>query len=319
MTIKSLTSKTFVAQFDQPQTVIDPDNLGADLAKKLGDLGISAADLKKIAGADGRLRSSADFKKLFALVDGFDGAADKRLALTDGSKAPTVAGQLNQALLDEVKTNLGFAQYATGSRRVAKQPELKVIANALVVDPKDQMSAVSLPMKGLDQTVYGPPLGLDGQEACMRTAVAQAEQYLAKALGRNAPTLNPHNDSIQVAYAEDDDGRIQPDAAQLKLGRDYIDKSLDVGYPVVIGVSYGTHVENHDKLTEHFVTIHKRGYDKDGRQFYEFKDPGNSGATGRLYVDKDTGKLFKEGDHKSGYVVSLDYELTQVRTWKGLE
>ncbi len=59
--------------------------------------------------------------------------------------------------------------------------------------------------------------------------------------------------------------------------------------------------------------------DEKGRLYYEYKDPGDGGRTGRLYVDKDTGKLFKEGDKKTGFVGSADYEFTQVRTYKGLD
>jgi hypothetical protein len=36
---------------------------------------------------------------------------------------------------------------------------------------------------------------------------------------------------------------------------------------------------------------------------------------GRLYVDEDTGKLFKQGDHKGPYVHNADFEVTQVRTY----
>lgn len=311
---------TFAAQFKAAHAVIDTNHLSADLTKKLGDLGLSAADLKKVAGADGQIKSDSDFKKLFALVDGFDGKTDKQATLFDGAKALTPAGQLNQALLDEVKTNRGIAQYVKpGSKPASEQPSLQVVANALTVDVKDQKKPVALPVKGISQFDYADKNGLDGNKACFATAVAQAEQYVASAFGKNAPKLGMPDDAIQMAYAEDTEGRVVGDPTQLKLGLAYIDKSLDAGYPVVAGASYADDAYNNDKLTDHFVTIHKRGYDGDGRLFYEFKDPGAGGRTGRLYVDKDTGKLFKEGDHKQNYVENADYQLTQVRTWNGLE
>jgi hypothetical protein len=80
-------------------------------------------------------------------------------------------------------------------------------------------------------------------------------------------------------------------------------------------VSYSDQAYNIDKLTDHFVTIDKRGYDSQNRLYYEYKDPGHGGRVGRLYVDEDTGKLFKQGDHKGPYVHNADFEVTQVRTY----
>jgi hypothetical protein len=38
-----------------------------------------------------------------------------------------------------------------------------------------------------------------------------------------------------------------------------------------------------------------------------------------MYVDKTTGKFFKEGPNpKSGYVVDHDWEMTKVQTYKNL-
>jgi hypothetical protein len=41
----------------------------------LGKAGVSVADLKKIAGPDGRIKSPEEFGGLFGLVDAFDGKA----------------------------------------------------------------------------------------------------------------------------------------------------------------------------------------------------------------------------------------------------
>jgi hypothetical protein len=75
-------------------------------------------------------------------------------------------------------------------------------------------------------------------------------------------------------------------------------------------------------LTEHFVTIFGRGYDAAGRQFYEFKDPGLRGSTQRFFVDARTEVLFRPAEKQVGArrtVANMDYELTQVRTYKGIE
>lgn len=317
MTLKPLTSKSFAAQFTG-HAVIDTNHLSPTLTKTLGDAGVSIDALKKLAGPDGQIKG-AEFKALFALVDGFDGKEDARLALVDGSKALTLGGQLNQALLDEVKSNRGVAQYGKpGTASAPPQPRL-LEANALVVDVKDRKAPVALPVKGLNQFTFAQEQGIDGHTACFPTAVAQAERYNTTAFGRKAPQLNGPDGAIQIAFAEDAEGRLATDPTQARLGREYIDKALDAGFPVVVGASYEDDSYNHDRLTEHFVTIHKRGYDDAGRLFYDFRDPGAQGKTGRLYVDATTGKLFKQGDLKGGYVENLDYEITQVRTYKGLE
>ncbi len=318
MSVNSLSASRFAKQFSG-HSVIDTNNLSADLKTKLKELNVSEADLKAIAGADGQIKGS-EFKKLFALVDGFDGKTDKKARLIDGSGQATPTAQLNQALLDEVKANRAQAQYAKpGTTSAPKQTPLTVDTNALEVDAKDRLPEVNLGVKGQSQYDYAEKNGLDGDTACFPTAVSQCETYNKKEFGKAAPKLNGPDQTIQVAYAEDKKGRLAIDPTQAKIAREYIDKALDAGYPVLVGASYADKNYNHDKMTDHFVSIDRRGYDDKGRLFYEYKDPGDGGRTGRLYVDKDTGKLFKEGDHKTGFVSSADYEITQVRTYKGLE
>lgn len=318
MSVKTLSASGFAKQFTG-HSVIDTNHLSPELKQKLQDLKVSEADLKKLAGVDGQLKGS-ELKKLFELVDGFDGKKDKKVQLTDDTGQPTSAAQLNQALLDEVKANRSQAQYAKpGTKAAPKQTALTVDANALTVDAKDRLPDVNLSVKGQSQFDYADKHGLDGDTACFPTAVSQCETYNKKTFGKAAPKLNGADQTIQIAYAEDKKGRLAIDPTQAKIAREYIDKALDAGYPVLIGASYADKNYNHDKMTDHFVSIDRRGYDDKGRLFYEYKDPGDGGRTGRLYVDKDTGKLFKEGDHKTGYVGSADYEITQVRTYQGLE
>ncbi len=320
MSVKSLSSSAFAKQFSN-SSVIDTNNLSPALSAKLKEVGLSAADLQKVAGPDGQIKG-AEFKKLFGLVDGFDAnSKDKKIHLTDDKATePNVAAELNQALLDEVKTNRSIAQYAKpGTRPAPKQTPLTVDKNALVVDKKDAKPEVDLNVKGMSQYDYADDMGLKGDKACFATAEAQCNKFNAKEYGTKAPKLNGADQSIQMAYAEDSKGRVAVDPNQAKLGLAYIDKALDAGYPALVGASYKDASYNHDKMTDHFVTINKRGTDEKGRLYYEYKDPGDGGRTGRLYVDKDSGKLFKEGDKKTGYVGSADYEFTQVRTYKGLD
>jgi hypothetical protein len=192
---------------------------------------------------------------------------------------------------------------------------LKVANDALVVDVKDRKPAVNLSVKGKDQFDFE-----DGETACFKAATHQCEQFNKKQFGTKAPELETNaNQHIQVAYAEDKKGKVVVDKDQLKIGHAYIDNTLDKGYPVNVGISHEDNNINYDKMTDHFVTIYGRGHDDKGRLYYDFKDPGNGGRDGRLYVDKTTGKFFKEGaDPKSGYVVDHDWEMTKVQTYKNL-
>ncbi len=155
--------------------------------------------------------------------------------------------------------------------------------------------------------------------ACFKAAHDQATEYTRKRFGKKAPRLHGPEQAIQVAYAEDKKGRVAVDKQQAKRARAYIDKALDKGLPVMVGVSYADKQYNRDKLTDHFVTIHGRGYDKKGRLYYEFKDPGAGGRKFRAYVDKDTGKLFKEERGRKKYVENAEYQITQIRTYKDVD
>jgi hypothetical protein len=210
-------------------------------------------------------------------------------------------------------TPLRFDDGVKEQRPLTARDALTVPAGAVIT--RVDMSA----MPGIDQFEYGPKIGKKGAIACFDAAVAQANQYNKRAHGPKAPTLNGYDKAIQIATGEDNNGRIVIDAEKAKLGRKTVDSYLDQGYPVLVGVSYEDGKSNLDKMTDHFVTIYGRGVDDAGRLYYDFKDPGASGNSGRFYVDKETGKFFKDGDGKSNYVRSLDYEMTQVRTYKGVK
>lgn len=317
----SITRSQFTQQFSTAKKhgVIDMNNLSPELSKALAGAGVSEAELRKLAGPDGQIKG-AEFNKLFKVLDGFDTKPGNDRLDLGTQAAPSPAGALNDAFKSEVARNLAFAQYAQpGTKPAPEQSRLTVAANALVVPEKDRKPPVDLNMKGIDQYAYAKKHKLDGDTACFPTAKAQADQYNAGQFGKKAPAFNPPDQVIQMAYAEDSQGRVTVDSKQAALGRDYIDKCLDAGYPALVGLSYEDNRYNHDKLTDHFVTIDKRGYDDAGRLYYEFKDPGAGGRTGRLYADATTGKLFKEGDQKTRYVASSDYEVSQVRTYQGLD
>jgi hypothetical protein len=282
---------------------------------------VSHAGLAAIAGADGQIKGTKEFAALHALLDKadgrIDGIASGKVVNADGSVGDAASAGALRAIQDEVGANRKLPQYAQPGGVAAKQTRLTVDANAMTVDPKDQ-KPVDLKMKGVDQFSLYPGDDEKGGKACYQAAVKACTDYNAKQHGKEAPQLGGPDTAIQIAYAEDSSGRVTIDETQSRIGREYIDAALDAGFPAVIGVSYADKAYNDDRMTDHFVTIDKRGYDDQNRLYYEFKDPGAGGRVGRLYVDEASGKLFKEGDHKGRYVQNADYEVTQVRTYKGV-
>jgi hypothetical protein len=299
--------------------VLDLNHLGGAVTKALAGSGVTRADLEAIAGPDGQIKGGKEFAALHALLDKADGRADgiasSRTVRADGTVAQSASAALLLAIQADVAVNRKLSQYAQpGTAPAPTQARLTVAANALKVDPKDQ-KPVDLKMKGVDQFSLYPGDSDKGGKACYEAAVKACTSHNAKTHGKDAPQLAGPDDAIQIGYAEDGNGRLAIDEAQAARGRAYIDKALDAGLPAVAGVSYADEGYNNDLLTDHFITIDKRDYDDQGRLYYEFKDPGAGGAAYRLYVDADSGKLFKEGDQKGAYVKNADYEVTQVRTY----
>lgn len=158
---------------------------------------------------------------------------------------------------------------------------------------------------------------------CFEAAVAQLEGYF-RSKGLRVPPLADKQHRIQIAINETTSGRINADTTAAQRARSYIDDCLDHERPVLIGISALSinAMSINEGITEHFVTIHGRGTDEEGRLFYEFKDPGNRGQIGRLYVDPETGKLFKPGESLATgpkVVADMLYEVSQVRTYSDLE
>ncbi|TSC31500.1 LysM peptidoglycan-binding domain-containing protein [Corallococcus sp. Z5C101001] len=149
--------------------------------------------------------------------------------------------------------------------------------------------------------------------ACFKAATAMAGASGAKVTG-------PEN-RIQVGKSENSTGQLTVDSKKAKEGRDYIDRQLDAGKPVVVGVSHKDANYNADGLTDHFVTITGRGVDDKGRTYYTFHDPGTSNASkgkdtnpnNRFYVDDQSGKMYRPGQAANGYVTDRRYEVAMVR------
>lgn len=153
-------------------------------------------------------------------------------------------------------------------------------------------------MNGVDQMA----LSDDKKRAnamCFPAAVEQLESSFTLR-GRRAPALDVPAQRIQVALAETTSGRIEADTSAALRAREYIDRCLELGRPVLVGVStVSLAADRHNEgITEHFVTVSGRGVDDAGRAFYEFRDPGAGGGR--------------------GYAKDFLYEVSQVRAYADL-
>ncbi|NOK18623.1 LysM peptidoglycan-binding domain-containing protein [Corallococcus carmarthensis] len=149
--------------------------------------------------------------------------------------------------------------------------------------------------------------------ACFKAATAMAGASGANVLGPDR--------RIQVGKSENSVGALTVDSKKAAEGRNYIDKQLDSGKPVVVGVSHKDATYNADGLTDHFVTITGRGVDDKGRTYYTFHDPGTTNASkgkdtnpnNRFYVDDKTGNMYRPGKAANGYVTDRHYDVAMVR------
>ena len=100
----SITREQFVSSFQGRS--IDLNNMSPELRKDLAAAGISAAELKQIAGADGVIQGSDELGKLFKELDTLDrDGSYKTFVTTDASGKGTQAGELLNDLRAEVEKN----------------------------------------------------------------------------------------------------------------------------------------------------------------------------------------------------------------------
>lgn len=280
---------------------LEPANLSTETAAALSLAGLSPRALAELEQstaaktgrrADGRIDSIDELAEIESIV---------------GKTAPPLASTIREALLGEL-------------RRHSVRPLVAEDGLVLPDAAKPFFKAVALDVKGVNQTT----LSADAEKAqkmCFDGAVKQAEQFFDSQGGRR-PQLADRTARIQVALSETVSGRVEIDGAAALRARDYIDACLDKHRPVIVGVSCVAVASErvNEGITDHFVTISGRGLDDAGRLFYEFRDPGAGGATGRLYVDPDSGKLYKPGATAGNtpYVGQMAYEVSQVRTWRDL-
>jgi hypothetical protein len=300
-----------------------------DLKNSLDHVGLDKAELKEIAGSDGKIDRKDEFKKLFKVVDGFDKDPKSNNSFeyyekSGTSKSPTLSksGILYEVMESEVERNRMIAgyQYAKPGAKIKKDLPMLTETDAVTVPKGDQKSTVKFDAQHVFQYDLYPNDKSKGDKACVEAAKKQCDLYNQKTHGADAPKLNGWDKAIQVGYAEDSNGRLVVNPEKAKAAREYIDKALDKGYPVFAGVSTQQDNINYDKLFEHAISITGRGYDPDGRLYYNFLEPGTSGANkeGKLYVDNFSGKLYKVGNPNAQYVSESPFEVTHVRTYDKL-
>ncbi|MFO0725262.1 MAG: hypothetical protein U1E65_15880 [Myxococcota bacterium] len=299
--------------------VIDTNNMSPGLQDAFARVGI---DPKQATGIDGRIDSAADWKRLHRMLDAADGSKDGKVTSkvrdASGAVVDSPIGELRRAIDAEVEANTKKNEYISpGSRRAWEQKPLRIESDALKV-PESEQKPVDLDVPYKFQYSLYPGDKAKGDKACFEAATLQCTAHNeANFKKKERPKLAGPEEALQVAYAEDKNGRVLVDPTQARIARSYIDAQLEAGRPVVVGVSYSAAGYNNDRMTDHFVTISGRDYDAQGRLYYTYKDPGagTDYQDGKLYVDAKTGKMFKEGDQAGGYVQHLDYEVTQVRTY----
>jgi hypothetical protein len=278
-----------VASLARGHGVVDLSRLSPELEGTIG--GAMRSELEKIAGPDRQIKGDHEFARLAHLLDRLERGPERSRFISSFER--------------EVARNRTSPFYAApGVSRAESQRRPTVEHDALIVPEAERKSPRRLHIPGIDQFDLYPDDDRRGGLACFEAASA------------HAPRLAGSDESIQIAIREDQLGRIEVDPIQARLGREYIDRILDGGRPVVVGVSFEAGRFNRDRITDHFVTIFGRGYDHEGRLHYDFRDPGDGGRVGRFHVDRELGILFREGTGRSRFVADADYELSQVRTYR---
>ncbi|GIW72809.1 MAG: hypothetical protein KatS3mg102_2351 [Planctomycetota bacterium] len=160
-----------------------------------------------------------------------------------------------------------------------------------------------------------------GDTACYRAATRMVREYLANQ-GIDA-ALEDVWDRIDVGRRERTRaGRVVTDRAAAQAARNYIDRCLEAGLPVIVGVSCEAgNAYNANPVTDHFVVITGRGVDAEGRPYYTYNDPSvteRERGSGRMVLNEQ-GNLVKDGrTDGQGLVADRHWEVSEVRTWHEL-
>lgn len=321
------TRQRFVAELGGFYGSIDIQRLSPETHAALDAVGVDRERLRDLAGPDGVIRGQVSVGKLKGqMIDSGEMGALYD-AIVEHTDEPSAGIRLNEKPLSpaakaflqlraHVRANRRLRRHQRPGTQVEALPRPTVNGNALNKPKADRLPAVALQVAHKNQFSLYPGEREKGALACFEAAKLQTTTYIRSSMREaDRPKLRGPAHAIQVAYGEDSDGRVAADPQRARAARAYIDDALDAGWPVLVGVSYEDQRYNADRITDHFVTITGRDHDENGRLFYTFVDPGTVGGTYRLYVDVQTGNLFKEGRLQAEFVKAMDYSLTHVRTY----
>ena len=116
----SITRDQFVSSFQG--RCIDVDNLSPELRKDLAAAGITGAELKQIAGADGVIQGGEELGKLFKEIDNLDRDGSYRTIVTSAADGKTTqAGELIADLRAEVEKSRLRTPVSTATTAAGKQ------------------------------------------------------------------------------------------------------------------------------------------------------------------------------------------------------
>ena len=143
------------------------------------------------------------------------------------------------------------------------------------------------------------------KKACCKASKATLEDF-----GIDNPGLNTKSNVIQTAKENSGVLEITKDA---QAGVDVIDKQLEEGNPVIVGVNHTIGNTYNEGTTDHFVVITGRDTDDDGNTFYNFYEVGTSDKS-KGTSDKNKLTLQKDGSLTgTNYAGKKKYTVSQVR------
>ncbi|MFC1705898.1 peptidoglycan-binding protein [Planctomycetota bacterium] len=184
-------------------------------------------------------------------------------------------------------------------------------------DLSSTQAPVEVDVPWISQFDRGGRVDSPGNTACFRASWAMINEFMANK-GIQA-TMGAAADRIDVGTRESPTGEVWTNATKANAGRSYVDRVLDKGLPVMVGISHVAGSSyNRNAVTDHYVLITGRGRDDEGNLYYTFADPsvGNEEAgRGKFYLDQDS-NFVKAGRSARGLVYDRRWEVSEIRTWK---
>ncbi|MBI4815234.1 MAG: peptidoglycan-binding protein [Deltaproteobacteria bacterium] len=263
--------------------------------------------------ADGRL----GLETRLALQNSRDTDAERRA--TGGSSTPARAPRFSEGR-PAGTMRAGELARADDQRRTARSinPGARPVNSAATSGATPARTVTSVaPRQGDDVQLDVPWLSQFDAKNVPDAGNTACYRAVREMMSRTGVNIAPGTqDRIQVATSEDALGRVQTDPRALAEARRYIDRQLDAGRPVAVGVSHMKAGYNADGITDHFVAITGRGTDEQGRTYYTYHDPavtnGEMGRNNRFYVDPRSGNLVHEGNLGTGLVRDRHTEMSMV-------